>query len=65
MGFIPLPLGVVMLRVVYTSMKSTNPGKLGQKVGETYRFRSSAFVSNLWYRKAKENNNWEKIASKY
>ena len=26
MGFIPLPLGVVMLRVVYTSVKSTNPG---------------------------------------
>jgi hypothetical protein len=28
MGFIPLPLGVVMLRVVYTSMKSTNPGNV-------------------------------------
>ena len=26
MGFIPLPLGVVMLRVVYTSVRSTNPG---------------------------------------
>ena len=26
MGFIPLPLAVVMLRVVYTSVKSTNPG---------------------------------------
>jgi len=26
MGFIPLPLGVVMLRVVYSSVKSTNPG---------------------------------------
>jgi len=26
MGFIPLPIGVVMLRVVYTSVKSTNPG---------------------------------------
>eukprot|EP00092_Neocalanus_flemingeri_P002620 GFUD01002807.1.p1 GENE.GFUD01002807.1~~GFUD01002807.1.p1 ORF type:complete len:663 (+),score=231.51 GFUD01002807.1:51-2039(+) len=26
MGFIPLPLGVVMLRVVYTSVKSINPG---------------------------------------
>merc|ERR1719370_2665151 len=26
MGFIPLPLGVAMLRVVYTSVKSTNPG---------------------------------------
>ena len=28
MGFIPLPLGVVMLRVIYTSVKSTNPGAL-------------------------------------
>ena len=26
MGFIPLPIGVVMLRVVYTSVKSHNPG---------------------------------------
>jgi len=26
MGFIPLPLGVVMLRVIYTSVRSTNPG---------------------------------------
>ena len=26
MGFIPLPLGVIMLRVLYTSVKSTNPG---------------------------------------
>ena len=26
MGFIPLPLGVVMLRVLYSSVKSTNPG---------------------------------------
>jgi hypothetical protein len=32
MGFIPLPLGVVMLRVVYTSMKSTNPGKNGTNI---------------------------------
>ena len=28
MGFIPLPLGVVMLRVIYTSVRSTNPGAL-------------------------------------
>ena len=28
MGFIPLPLGVVMLRVVVTSIKSRNPGTL-------------------------------------
>ena len=26
MGFIPLPIGVVMLRVVYTSVKTHNPG---------------------------------------
>ena len=32
MGFIPLPLGVVMLRVIYTSVKSTNPGAVAVAV---------------------------------
>ena len=32
MGFIPLPLGVVMLRVIYSSVKSTNPGAVAVAV---------------------------------